>query len=264
MIGGAKKIVAFTGAGVSEESGIPTFRDPGGLWDRFDPNELGGGDIFSNLFAGAGTPSGSLEFMSEILSVLKEATPNPGHQALADLESMGFSISVITQNIDNLHREGGNSRVIEVHGNIFRLVCLNCGEKQMLAREELFRLGDELVGFLEAGDFESLIKLASRCGCGGICRPDVVGFGEPVQDMPQAIEEAKTCDLLLILGTSGAVYPAAYLPGHAKKAGAKIIEINATQCCFQEMADIRIIAKTGDALPLIVERVRELRRGIQQ
>ena len=82
--------------------------------------------------------------------------------------------------------------------------------------------------------------------------------------MPQAIEEAKTCDLLLILGTSGAVYPAAYLPGHAKKAGAKIIEINATQCCFQEMADIRIIAKTGDALPLIVERVRELRRGIQQ
>jgi len=264
LIGSARNLVAFGGAGVSEESGIPTFRDPGGLWDRFDPSELGGGDIFSGLFAGSGIPRGGLEFMSEILSVLKDATPNPGHRALGELESMGILSSVITQNIDNLHREAGNSRVIEVHGNIFRLVCMSCGTKQMLGREELFSLGDELMAHLKSGDLEGLIKLASRCSCGGICRPDVVGFGDPVQDMPQAIEEAKSCDLFLILGTSGAVYPAAYLPGHARKAGARIIEINATECCFHKLANVCIVAKTGDALPAIVECVRRLRRESEE
>src|SRR4030042_575397 len=158
IIGRANNLVAFSGAGVSEESGIPTFRDPGGLWGRFDPMELGGGDIFTPIFSGAGISRAAVAFVSEMLAVLEKARPNPGHYALGELESMGILRSGTTQNIDNLHREGGNSRVIEVHGNIFRLVCMNCGEKQMLAREELFRLGDELVGFLEAGDFESLIK----------------------------------------------------------------------------------------------------------
>ena len=260
LINRANHLVAFSGAGVSEESGIPTFRDPGGLWDRFDPYEVGGGDIFSSLFGGSGVPHGAVDFVSEMLAVLKKAGPNPGHRALGELEALGILTSVITQNIDNLHREAGNSQVIEVHGNIFRLVCLMCGAKQLLERDELFRLGDELVGYMKRGDLEGLIKLASRCPCGGVCRLDVVGFGEPVQDMPEAIDEAKATDLLLILGTSGAVYPAALLPTYAKKAGAKIIEINATGCYFQDLVDIGIIGKTGDVLPAIVERIRELRR----
>jgi NAD-dependent deacetylase len=258
LISASSKLVAFTGAGVSEESGIPTFRDPGGLWDRFDPYEIGGGDVFASLSGGRGIPPGALEFVSEMLPVLKRARPNPGHMALAELEAMGILRSVITQNIDNLHREAGNTRVIEVHGNIFRLVCLSCGSKQLLERDEIFRMGDELVRCLETGDVEGLIRLASRCPCGGICRMDVVGFGEPVQEMPEAMSEARTSDLMLILGTSGAVYPAAYLPGHARKTGSKIIEINASGCYFQEVLDVGIVARTGDALPVIVKKVKEL------
>lgn len=254
----AKNLVAFTGAGISAESGIPTFRDPGGLWDRFDPYELGGGDIFSSLFRGSGIPSKAAEFVSEMLSVLEKAHPNPGHLALGELERMGILRSVITQNIDNLHREAGNSLVIEVHGNIYRLACLGCGTKISLGREELFTLGRKLVELLQRGDLQGLVALASRCWCGGICRLDVVGFGEPVQDMPQAIQEAKGADVFLILGTSGAVYPAAYLPEYAKGAGAKLIEINVTGCYFQELVDIGIIGKTGEVLPRIVERVKEL------
>jgi NAD-dependent deacetylase len=259
LINEARKLVVFSGAGVSEESGIPTFRDPGGIWDRFDPYELGGGNIFSNLFAGGGMPAGGLEFITEMLEVLKRARPNPGHLALGELETMGLLMSIITQNIDNLHREAGNTHVVEIHGNVFRLVCLSCGSKQLLSRDGLFEMGDELVGYLRSNDLKGLIRLASRCECGGVCRMDVVGFGEPVQEMSQAMAEARVCDLMLILGTSGAVYPAAYIPEHAKKTGAKIIEINATGCSFQDLVNVGIVAKTGDVLPEIVERVKELR-----
>jgi NAD-dependent deacetylase len=151
--------------------------------------------------------------------------------------------------------------VIAVHGNVFRLACLNCGNKMLLGREEFFTMGKELQRLLGNSDLEGVLKLAARCTCGGICRPDVVGFGEPVQDMPLAIKEAKNCDLLLILGTSGAVYPAAYIPEYAKKAGARLIEINATGCYFPDLVDIGIYGKTGEILPEIVERVKELMRG---
>lgn len=258
MIARAKRLVAFTGAGVSEESGIPTFRDPGGLWDRFDPYEVGGGNVFSSVFNGKGIPSNAAGFVSEMLSVLEKAHPNPGHTALGELESMGILRSVITQNIDNLHREAGNSLVIEVHGNVYRLACLNCGGRIYLSREELFPLGWRLVECMRSGDLQGIIEIASRCSCGGICRIDVVAFGEPVQDMAQAVEEARGADVFLILGTSGAVYPAAYLPEYAKKAGARIIEINATGCYFPELVDLGIVGRTGEVLPRIVEVVREL------
>ncbi|MGQ9476215.1 MAG: SIR2 family NAD-dependent protein deacylase [Actinomycetota bacterium] len=258
LIAGAKNLVAFSGAGVSAESGIPTFRDPGGLWDRFDPYELGGGDIFSALFRGSGIPDSAVSFVSEMIEVLEKAQPNPGHLALGELERMGILRSVITQNIDNLHREAGNTHVIEVHGNIFRLACLGCGGKISLSREDLFSMGRRLVELLREGDLQGLISLASRCWCGGVCRLDVVGFGEPVQDMPRAIQEARSSDVFLILGTSGAVYPAAYLPEYAKGAGAKLVEINATGCYFQELVDVGIIGKTGEVLPSILARVRNI------
>jgi NAD-dependent deacetylase len=259
IIGKARNLVAFSGAGVSAESGIPTFRDPGGLWDRFDPLELGGGDIFTSMFSGAGIPQAAVDFVSEMVVVLEKAHPNPGHYALGELERMGILRSVITQNIDNLHREGGNSRVIEVHGNLFRLVCMVCGNKIQLGREELFTMGGELVSLMRKGDLQGIIRLVSKCPCGGACRLDVVGFGEPVQDMALAMSEARNSDALLILGTSGMVYPAAYIPEHAKKTGAKIIEINATGYCFPDIVDVGIIGKTGEVMPLIVERVKDIK-----
>jgi len=260
IIGRSRKMVAFSGAGVSEESGIPTFRDPGGLWDRFDPLELGGGDIFTSIFSGASIPQAAVDFVAEMITVLERAQPNPGHYALGELERLGILKTVITQNIDNLHREGGNTRVIEVHGNLFRLVCLVCGNKTLLEREELFAMGRDLAELMSKGDMEGLIKLASRCpACGGVCRPDVVGFGEPVQDMGLAMAEARDCDTLLILGTSGMVYPAAYIPEHAKKTGAKLIEINATGCYFPDLVDVGIVGKSGEILPPIVERVKDIK-----
>lgn len=255
----ARKLVAFTGAGVSAESGIPTFRDPGGLWDRFDPMELGGGDIFTSLFSGAKVPQAAIGFVSEMVEVLERAQPNPGHLALAELERMGLLRTVITQNIDNLHREAGNTDVIEVHGNIFRLACMVCGNRFILERDELFAMGRELVEMLRAGNIQGIIKVASRCGCGGVCRPDVVGFGEPVQDMPRAISEAQKADVLLILGTSGMVYPAAYIPEYARKAGARLVEINATGCYFRDLLEVGIVGKAGDVLPRVLERAKDLR-----
>lgn len=261
IVGKATNLVAFTGAGVSEESGIPTFRDPGGIWDRFDPYELGGGSVFSALYRAGGASEKLVGFVSEMLEVLEKARPNPGHLALSELERMGILRSVVTQNIDNLHREAGNSTVIEVHGNIFRLACLSCGKRIYLERPEFFTLGRELKDLMSRGDVEGLVRLASRCPCGGVCRLDVVGFGEPVQDMSIAVREARSADVLLILGTSGAVYPAAYIPEYAKEAGATLVEINATGCYFRELVDLAIVGRTGEVLPRIVERVRRAARG---
>jgi len=259
IIGRSRRLVAFSGAGVSEESGIPTFRDPGGLWDRFDPLELGGGDIFTSMFSGASIPQAAVDFVSEMLKVLERAHPNYGHYALGELERLGILRSVITQNIDNLHREAGNTRVIEVHGNLFRLACMVCGNKIQLERGDLFAMGWELVELMTRGDLQGIIKLVSRCPCGGPCRLDVVGFGEPVQDMGLAMGEARDADVLLILGTSGMVYPAAYVPEHAKKTGAKIIEINATGIYFPDLVDVGIVGKSGEILPPILEQVKDIK-----
>ena len=259
LISGAGRLVAFSGAGVSEESGIPTFRDPGGLWDRYNPSEIGSGDIFAEALSGSPIPDATFQFVSEFISCFEKTGPNPGHEALGRLEEMGILRAVITQNIDNLHREAGNSNVIEVHGNVYRLACMMCRNSVVLDRDEFLCAGRDLIECLGKNDLAGLIKLASRCNCGGVYRLDVVNFGEPVQDLPRAVLEAKNCDLMLILGTSGVVWPAATLPGHAKKAGAKLVEINATDCCFPDITDVGIVGKTGEILPRIVELVRGMR-----
>lgn len=253
ILAGAKNLVAFTGAGVSEESGIPTFRDPGGLWDRFDPDQLGtGGDLLSLVSSLSGE---GRQFLQEMLTTFEQAKPNPGHLALAKLEQLGILRSVITQNVDNLHWEAGNTKVIEVHGNLYRFRCLACGRRIKLAKEELLSLMRRIVE-MEELDLSSLASLIPKCQCGGITRIDAVGFGEPVQDFPEAEREASTCDVMLVLGTSGVVIPAAFLPGYAKSAGAKVIEINATGSYFPQVADFEIVEKTGEALPAIVEAAR--------
>lgn len=259
LISTSERIVAFSGAGMSEESGIPTFRDPGGLWDRYDPGDIGIGDIFSGLASGAASPETAIQFISEFLSCFEGARPNPGHSALVELEAMGILRTVITQNIDNLHREAGNTSVIEVHGNVCRLSCFSCGGGVTLERGELLAMGWGLVELLGRMDLEGVMKLVSKCPCGGACRPDVVAFGEPVQDLYLAHLEAGNADLMLVLGTSGVVYPAAAIPSEAKMAGARLIEINASGSCFPGISDLVITGRTGEVLPVIIERVRVLR-----
>jgi NAD-dependent deacetylase len=259
LLNSSRRVVAFSGAGMSEESGIPTFRDPGGLWDRYDPGELGGGDIFSSLSGGGSSLETTTRFVSEFVSVFEKAQANPGHRALRELEEIGLLRSVITQNIDSLHHVAGNTRVIEVHGNVCRMVCLGCGGKVMLGRDEFIAMGRRLVDLLEASDLGGVFDLVRGCDCGGVRRLDVVAFGEPVQELHRAYSEAEDCDLMLVLGTSGVVYPAASIPPRAKQAGAALVEINATGSYFPGIVDLGITGKTGEVLPRIVDRVRELR-----
>ena len=198
-----RQVVALTGAGISVESGIPDFRSPGGLWSRFDPLE------YAHIAAFRRSPAKVWVLLKELDATLSRARPNAAHLALAELEARGLLAGVITQNVDNLHQAAGSVNVIEYHGNAHRFVCLDCARPFL--REDL--------------DFA---RVPLYCGCGGLIKPDVVFFGEPIPAAAQAaaVQLASTCDLLLIIGTSGEVAPANFLPFIARDHGALIVENN--------------------------------------
>lgn len=253
----AKNATASCGAGVSAESGIATFRDPGGIWDILNPSEVGTVDgLIRTLERKA---KQLVPIFMDMLTTFEQAEPNPGHHALADLEKMGILKTVITQNTDNLHREAGNTEVIEVHGNLCRMVCLSCGRQRWFERKPLISEAKAKLKALKKFKLQDLMTIAPQCTlCGSMMRPDVVMFGEAVQDLPRAYQASQTCDVMLVLGTSGVVYPAAYLPIEAKKAGASVIVINPTENAFENVTDVYIPMKSGEALPLILERMREM------
>ena len=195
--------VALTGAGISVESGIPSFRGAHGLWTRYNPME------YAHIQAFLTNPAKVWKLLRELEDTIAQARPNPAHFALAALEKMGRLQAVITQNVDNLHQEAGSRNVIEFHGNARRFVCLRCG-----------RSFDP-----KTLDFS---QVPLYCPCEGLIKPDIVFFGEeiPVAANQAAFELAETCDLMLVIGTSAAVMPANYLPYTAKNHGARIVEIN--------------------------------------
>lgn len=251
----ARKAAAFCGSGVSAESGISTFRDPGGIWERINPMEAGtSGGLLLSL---AKNPEKLMRIFSDLLNAFEKAECNPGHLALADLEKMGILETVITQNVDNLQNEAGSGNIIEMHGNLFRMACLSCGSKKKFERKQLIRDLKQTLSSLKDYSLESLVALAPRCdACGSIMRPDIVMFGEAVQDLPRAFEAGHDCDAMLVLGTSGVVYPAAELPFEAKRNGADIIVVNPNENAFEEITDVYIPMKSGEALPAIVEKTR--------
>lgn len=203
LIGQSRRAVALTGAGISVESGIPDFRSKGGLWERFDPLE------YATIQAFRRDPAKVWVMLQEMEALIQAARPNAAHRALAALEAQGRLLGIITQNVDNLHQAAGSKNVVEYHGNALRFACLQCRgrwERQAL-------------------DFS---RLPLYCYCGGLIKPDVVFFGEAI---PPAAQEAAgqlvaACDLLLIIGTSGEVAPASFLPAVAKRGGAVIVENN--------------------------------------
>ena len=267
-------VIAFTGAGVSAESGIPTFRDKGGLWEKYPVDVFGTPQgLLGVLFE---SPSTLADFISSSVEVLGRAKPNQGHIALGELEKMGMLKAVITQNIDNLHQEGGNKNVIEVHGTITRLRCILCGKRQKLAKEEAIEkakefsdklreidLSDILSSFSVLTPSEILQRIKERfgdsiplCECGGIMRPDVVFFTEAVQDMDIAFREAEKADMCIVAGTSGVVYPAAYIPHIVKNKNGFVVEINPTVSSFP--SDIYIKEGFASAMPKILEEIKKL------
>ncbi len=230
----SSKIVTSTGSGMSRESGIPTFRGRDGLWNNYRPEELASREGFCS------NPGLVWRWYRERLLKAKEKKPNPGHIALAELEKLLPSFLLITQNIDNLHRRAGSKQIVELHGNIYRFRCFEFSHYI----EEDPAWGDE----------------PPRCHCGSLIRPDVVWFGEPLPEaeLECAFRETQRCDLLLVVGTSGLVQPAALLPSVAKEAGARLIEINIEDSAITPIVNLLIQGKSGEILPRIVKRIKEL------
>jgi NAD-dependent deacetylase len=222
---------ALTGAGISVESGIPDFRSKGGLWSRFDPGE------YATIEAFRDHPAKVWTMLHEMDATLRRARPNPAHLALAELEARGLLAGVITQNVDNLHQDAGSKTVIEYHGNAHRYVCLACG--RAAPQETLdFRHGPPL------------------CACGGLIKPAVVFFGEPIPPGPQedAIELAESCRLMLVIGTSAEVLPASYLPYTAKDHGAIILESNLEPTRLsRRVTDYFLPGPAGAVWPQVIE-----------
>ncbi|MEL9990681.1 MAG: NAD-dependent protein deacetylase [Thermoproteus sp.] len=234
----SRRAVALTGAGISAESGIPTFRGPGGLWEKYRPEELATPEAFAR------DPALVWRWYKWRQEVIYRASPNPAHYALAELEKLGVLKAIITQNVDGLHAKAGSRRVLELHGNIWRLICTKCGAEMWAERP--------------------VEEIPPRCPrCGGLLRPGVVWFGEP---LPHAVWEeaaalASSSDFMLVVGTSGVVYPAAYLPLVAKRSGALIAVIDPNETALDDLADFKIRGRAAEVLPKLVEGVKHVLRG---
>jgi len=239
---GAKKMVVFTGAGHSTESGIADFRSPGGIWERFDPREF----TYQKFLLNEANREKYWDFSKLLWPTIDEAEPNRGHYAIAELHHLGKLGCVITQNIDNLHQKSGipEEKVIELHGTMKWVICLDCGSRY--PREEIQRR-------LE------LEEKAPRCdSCGGILKPATVAFGQPMpeRETREAERRAAACDLFLVAGSSLVVDPAAQVPLIAKDNGAKLVIINLEPTPHDHYADVVINGKTGDILPQIVGQIK--------
>lgn len=257
LLAGATNAVASCGAGISAESGIATFRDPGGVWEKLNPAEVGTTRGLLNTLRSA--PAKLIPFFIDLLDAFERAEPNPAHLALGELERMGILSTVVTQNIDNLHQEAGSTDVIEVHGNGFRLSCTNCGGIQERERKPLIREIKEKIRSMHDFSLSSIMTMMPACDrCRSIMRPDVVMFGETVKDIPRAFAAVRRCDVLLAIGTSGVVYPAAYLPFDARDAGARVIVVNPNENAFAAVSDVYVPMKAGKAMPEIVRIVKEI------
>lgn len=255
VIAASSRVVALTGAGVSAESGVPTFRDPGGIWERFDPEEVATADGFLRFLVNK--PWAAIEFLRGLRDTFATARPNPGHVALAELERDGHLRAVVTQNVDGLHQEAGSTRVIEVHGTFSRRRCLVCERREPVTREQFVADMDEMIAKLGSYMVSHPAHVLRRCDCGGLFRSDFVAFGEPVQDMDRAVAEAQGAEVLLVCGTSGMVWPAAGLPEETKRAGGIVVEVNLDRTELSDLADVRLKGPAGEMLPELLRRVRE-------
>lgn len=240
----AERPVVFTGAGVSTESGIPDFRSPGGVWDRFDPSEF----TYENF---VGSVEGRRKYWQlgrQIYPVIRAALPNAAHYALAELDRLGRLDCVITQNIDNLHQRAGlpAAKVIELHGNATRARCLTCG--RAYAREEVH-------AWLEGG--MEVPECAAPCG--GIVKPETIMFGEamPERETREAERRSRRSDLFIVVGSSLVVYPAAMMPLYAKQAGAALVILNLSETPHDPYADVLLRGQAGPAMSDIVAQVKK-------
>jgi len=231
----AGRVAVLTGAGISAESGLATFRDPGGIWEQFRPEEL------ANMTAFLHNPELVQGWYAHRRKVAEEARPNAGHYALAELETMVPNCTLITQNIDGLYNRAGSHHVIELHGNIMRSYCVVCARPATAL--ELATLSEGATAMCPE--------------CGGLIRPDVVWFGEMLPEVAinAAADAAREADVFLSIGTSAVVYPAANLPLEARGWGAFVVEINIEPSAIANAVDEVVLGPAGRVLPELVAAV---------
>lgn len=225
-------IGVLTGAGVSAESGVPTFRGEDGLWKSYRPEELATPGAFAR------DPVLVWEWYDWRRQVCAGTEPNPAHEAIVDLDRALSRFLLITQNVDGLHARAGSERIVELHGNIFRARCTRCGTVK-----------DDLAVPLE--------EIPPKCECGALLRPDIVWFGEGLPEtlLQQAFEVCRSCDLMLVVGTSAVVQPAASMPLLAKQAGAGVIEINPDATPITPFVDLHLEGQAAEILPALAGQI---------
>lgn len=233
LIKGAQNAIAFTGAGISVESGIPPFRGQGGLWNKYDPDTL---DLNRFKRDSAQTWGPIKEIFYDHWG---EASPNPAHKALAAMEKAGQLKGIVTMNIDALHQKAGSRNVVEFHGTLDTMVCMKCG-REFASRDV------------------DLSSLPPKCGCGGVLKPNFIFFGEgiPADAYEQSMVMARNADLVIVIGTTGEVMPACYIPTIAAQHGARIVEINPTESSYTHSITTHYLPeKAGEALQQIAREL---------
>jgi len=238
----SKRVIVFSGAGLSTESGIPDFRSPGGVWDRYNPEDF----YFQNFLASEASREKYWQMATEMYEPIKTAQPNRAHLAIAELEKLGKLDCVITQNIDGLHFKAGNSeeKVIQLHGTAIFVSCLSC--KKRYDRNEIQER-------IKEGE------KAPRCDdCGGLLKPATISFGQsmPEKETEEAYHRSSLCDLFMVVGSSLVVQPAASMPLVAKRNGAKLVIINRDPTPYDDMADLVVHSQAGPTLGSILEHVK--------
>ncbi|MCC6847177.1 MAG: Sir2 family NAD-dependent protein deacetylase [Deltaproteobacteria bacterium] len=240
LVGGARRLVVLTGAGISTESGIPDFRSPGGLWTRYDPRKL----TFDRFCASAETRRLYWEMGNDLFPALRDAHPNTAHRVLAALERRGGLLRIITQNVDGLHQKAGSSpeAMIEIHGTALEVGCLTCGARQ--------DRGPVQARFA-AGEHDL------RCDCGGLLKPATISFGQamPERETVQAFADAAAADVFLVVGSSLEVYPAAGLPRAAVESGAALVIVNREPTPYDDDAEAALHGSSGETLGAIAARL---------
>jgi len=264
----ASRVVIFTGAGMSAESGIPTFRDRGtGLWENVDPLEVATPQAFQ------ANPQRVWDWHVQLANSVRQAVPNAGHLVIAELQERKDRVTVITQNIDNLHQAAGSRHVIELHGNLMRLKSF-VDEDSIFAEGRMpiicnvcngYALSDLCNPYADPDDFRELTLRAGKVpccpGCRALLRPDVVMFGEPLNpaDLEAAWSAVDLCDAFICVGTSLEVEPAASLPRHALNRGALVIEINPVPTSLSKQADMYLAGSAARVLPTLLGQITDPR-----
>jgi NAD-dependent deacetylase len=239
----SQRLVVFTGAGLSTESGIPDFRSPGGVWSRYNPADFD----FQNFLSRESSREKYWQMATEMYATIREARPNAAHLAIYELDRLGKLDVVITQNIDGLHEKAGHGadKIIELHGTALHVSCLNCGQRYNR---------DEIQERIKQG-----IKAPACDRCRGPLKPATISFGQamPEQETREAYRRSAASDLFIVIGSSLVVQPAASLPLAAKRGGARLVLVNRDPTPYDDLADLVLPGQAGGILSAILQQVKE-------